>query len=171
MDNGDGLKGADQVWIATALLHRENPDRMAFTASEIEERVRRDFGYEKLSIPTFISADCVANRKPSPARYRVLHRVSRGMYRLFRPDDPYHLGRERGKTKPNPEEVPDRYRPLLEWYENEYASPFKLFGPDAPLLKITPGDSGLKDVSAAHDRYLAEAAYEEAHRGESPAKP
>ena len=35
-------KVADEVWIAVALLHRENPKREDFTISEIVERARRE---------------------------------------------------------------------------------------------------------------------------------
>lgn len=36
------VKVADEVWIATALLHRENPDRSDFTVGEIVERARKE---------------------------------------------------------------------------------------------------------------------------------
>ncbi len=35
---------ADEVWIATALLHREQPDRADFTIHEIQERVTATSG-------------------------------------------------------------------------------------------------------------------------------
>ena len=37
-----GLKVADEVWIATVLLHRERPDRSDFSIEEIVERVQRE---------------------------------------------------------------------------------------------------------------------------------
>jgi hypothetical protein len=36
------LKVADEVWIATALLHKENPTRGDFTVAEIIERARAE---------------------------------------------------------------------------------------------------------------------------------
>ena len=36
------IKVAAEVWIATALLHRENPKREDFTVAEIVERARRE---------------------------------------------------------------------------------------------------------------------------------
>ena len=36
------LKVADEVWLATALLHREHPDRADFTVAEIVERARQE---------------------------------------------------------------------------------------------------------------------------------
>ena len=39
------IKVADEVWVATALLHRENPSRSDFTPREIggAGRSRRDY--------------------------------------------------------------------------------------------------------------------------------
>jgi len=36
------VKVADEVWIATALLHREHPEREDFTVAEIVERARKE---------------------------------------------------------------------------------------------------------------------------------
>ena len=40
----NAAKIADQVWIALALLTRENPTRSGFSGTEIRECVRREFG-------------------------------------------------------------------------------------------------------------------------------
>src|SRR5262249_8521785 len=37
-----GIKVADEVWIVTALLQRENPEKMDFTVEEIVERAKRE---------------------------------------------------------------------------------------------------------------------------------
>ena len=42
--------------------------------------------------------------------------------RLFRAGDAYHPKRDGGKTVPNRDEIPAKYRPLLDWYEREWAS-------------------------------------------------
>jgi hypothetical protein len=36
------IKVADEVWIATAVLHRENPKRENFSVSEIVAKARRE---------------------------------------------------------------------------------------------------------------------------------
>ena len=37
-----GIKVADEVWIATALLHREQPKRPDFNVQEIVDRARQE---------------------------------------------------------------------------------------------------------------------------------
>ncbi len=37
-----GVKVADEVWIATALLHREHPDAVDFSIDQIVGRVRKE---------------------------------------------------------------------------------------------------------------------------------
>jgi uncharacterized protein (DUF1778 family) len=44
------VKVADEVWIATALLHHENPSRSDFTLSEIVERAEKEAVVEDLFI-------------------------------------------------------------------------------------------------------------------------
>lgn len=61
---------------------------------------------------------------------------------------------------PSDEEIPHKYLYLLDWYRSEYCASAIVFGPDALLLRIKTGASGLMDVSANHDRYLAEASRE-----------
>ena len=57
-------KVADEVWIATALLHREQPERKDFTIQEIRERVEREAMTETLrpGVYVHIVQHCVANR-------------------------------------------------------------------------------------------------------------
>ncbi len=149
-------KVADQVWIALALLLRENRDKEAFAASEIMDRVSLEFGQVAPGIPTHIGAHCVAAAKPNPGRHRMLVRVSRGKFRLFRLGDHYHSDRGGGKAVPNQEDIPEKYRFLLEWYDTKYGSPIKTFGPDAFLLRLKAGASGHEDVSESHDQYLVD---------------
>ncbi|MBX3027090.1 hypothetical protein KF840_19485 [bacterium] len=114
---------ADEVWIATALLHREHPERDGFTAREITDRARREGITPRLraGLVTHASQHCVANRPPSPARLRLLFASSRSQRRLFRPGDAFHPGRGTGRTVPEAASIPARYRPLLAWYDAEYA--------------------------------------------------
>lgn len=110
---------ADEVWIATALLHREQPDREDFTESEILARVEAEGLVRPLrpGVRVHINLHCVANRAPNPGRYRMLVETGPGRRRLFRRGDDYHPLREGAKTRPNRAAVPDRYRDLIDWYE------------------------------------------------------
>ena len=113
------LKVADEVWIAMALLHREHPDKTDFKVEEIVERARREHPSEDLRPGVYIHAQmhCVANKPPNPGRYRMLYESSPGRRRLFVPGDVYDRKREGAKTIPVKEEIPEKYRPLLQWYK------------------------------------------------------
>jgi len=132
-----GVKVADEVWIATALLHREHPEAYDFTIEEIVARARHEGLHERLRPGVYVHAvlHCVANRPPNPGRYRMLFETSEGRRRLYRPGDPYHAEREGSKSCPNPEEIPSGYGVLLEWYRDwsERANQKRLN--DDPLLK------------------------------------
>jgi len=119
------LKVADQVWIAAALLHREQPERSDFSKREIAERARLEdaAGAARPGISQHISTHCVASRPPSPATYRMLTRSGRGRRRLFRRGDDFHPLRGNGKTMPRREELPQEYRELIDWYKTEYDRP------------------------------------------------
>jgi hypothetical protein len=112
------LKVADEVWIATALLHREHPEAMDFAVDEIVERARREGLHKPLRRGVYVHViqHCVANRAPNPGRYRMLFETTPGRRRLFRGGDPYHPGRDGAKTVPAREDLPERYRSLLDWY-------------------------------------------------------
>ena len=111
------------MWLATALLHEEHPDRADFTVSEIVERA----GQERLTPscgPAFTftpTSHCVANRPPNPGRYLMLVETGREPAPPVRPGDPAHEARRGAKTTPlariNPAQVPA----LLDWYAREYA--------------------------------------------------
>src|SRR6266704_361070 len=68
------LKVADEVWIATALLHREHPKASDFSLEEIVESARKEGLHEPLRPGVYVHVvqHCVANRPPNPGRYRVL---------------------------------------------------------------------------------------------------
>ncbi len=128
------LRIADGVWIATALLHREYPDRPDFTESEIQARFLSEGlprGKNLSSLPTNINSHCVANRprsrkKSDPTKlqggpYRILYETRSGFRRLYRLGDDFHPDRAQprtpSKTIPKKAEIPERYWDLLEWYE------------------------------------------------------
>lgn len=114
------IKVADEVWVATALLHRENPSEPDFSVEEIVQRARKEALTASLRPGVYLHAQmhCVANRPPNPGRYRMLIETSRGRRRLFRPGDRYDPHREGSKTVPLPEDLPENYRPLLAWYQS-----------------------------------------------------
>jgi hypothetical protein len=116
------LSVADQVWVATALLHRENPDRASFSKQEISQKCREidPEGASRPGISQHISTHCVASKQPNPARHRMLTRAGTGRRRLFRSGDPVHPARWNGKITPHREDLPEKYQPLLDWYETEY---------------------------------------------------
>lgn len=132
------LKVADEVWVATALLHREQPGRADFSVREIIERLRREHLSDEVrgSVHVHVIQHCVANRAPNPAAYRMLLETGPSRRRLYRPGDPAHRDR-RGRISPLPEGLPETYRHLLQWYENEYAGPGgRRAGEPDPLLVL-----------------------------------
>ncbi len=114
------LKVADEVWIAVALLHREHADASDFSIEEIVDRARREGLHEPLRPGVYVHVvqHCVANRPPNPGRYRMLFETSSGRRRLFRMGDAYHPDREKGKSIPDPEDLPQPYEGLLDWYKD-----------------------------------------------------
>jgi hypothetical protein len=132
------VKVADEVWIATALLHREHPDRIDFTMDEIRTRAER----EGLVTPTrpgvyvHIDQHCVANRPPNPGRYRMLFQTSPGRRRLFRMGDPYHPKREGAKMTPKPQDLPEEYMELLAWYRDWSSAAASAAPASDPLLNL-----------------------------------
>jgi|GEM_PF-4926388 hypothetical protein len=119
---GSTIKVADEVWIGCALLHNEYPDRKDFNTREIVERIKREniSGVIRPGVFVHINLHCVANKAPNPAKYRILYETEPGRRRLFKKGDYYHPQREGGKTKPNKQDIPEKYWYLLDWYENEY---------------------------------------------------
>jgi hypothetical protein len=116
------LTVADQVWIAMALLHRENPEQADFSKQEIQRRCEAvdPEGARRPGISQHISTHCVASKPTSPAKHRMLTRTGTGRRRLFRPGDKEHPDRREGRTTPLREDLPEKYHELLDWYETEY---------------------------------------------------
>ena len=128
------IRVADEVWIATALLHREHPGAADFDVKEIERRLARErvTDEKRPGVYPHIQVHCVANRPPDPGRYRMLFETAPSRRRLFRPGDPYHPRREGGKTVPARDEIPSKYHALLDWYHREWARA----SPKDPLLAL-----------------------------------
>jgi len=114
------VRVADEVWIVTALLHRDNPARSDFSIDEIMERAAKEkiAGATRPGVYVHIVQHCVANRPPNPARYRMLLETRPGRRRLFRRGDAYHPAREGSKMIPKPDEMPIGYSDLLHWYRD-----------------------------------------------------
>ena len=134
----EGIKIADEVWVAAALLQREEPDQADFSIEEIVERAKRESisGPIRPGVYVHVVQHCVANRPPNPARYRMLFETGAGRRRLFRKGDASHPARAGAKVTPNPEDLPERYRGLLAWYE-DWCSKMDRAAPEAdPLLAL-----------------------------------
>ncbi len=116
------LRVADEVWIATAVLHRRHPGRENFTVQEIVEQAASEniSGRLRQGVSVHAYLHCVANLAPNPATYRMLTSTGKSTRRLYKPGDPVHPGRG-GKTHPVREQIPEAYHELLDWYESEYA--------------------------------------------------
>jgi hypothetical protein len=112
------IKVADEVWIATALLHRERPDRPDFSIDEIVDRAAREHLTADLRPGVYVHVvqHCVANRPPNPGRYRMLFETAPGRRRLFRVGDSYDAAREGSKIVPEVDDFPHGYTGLLTWY-------------------------------------------------------
>jgi hypothetical protein len=128
------IRLADEVWIATALLHREHPGRADFSLKEIEARLSREglAGENRPGVYPHLSVHCVANRPPNGGTYRILFETGPSRRRLYRRGDPYHAKREGGKVAPAREEIPAKYHRLLDWYEREWTPA----PTDDPLLAL-----------------------------------
>ena len=118
MKTKTGIKVADETWLVTALLHKEQPDRADFAIREIVDRAEREGVTHALrpGIRVHATLHCVANLPPNPGRYRMLFATGKARRRLFRPGDPYDPAREQGKIVPQREDLPEEYRNLVDWY-------------------------------------------------------
>ncbi len=141
-ETGARFAAADRVWIATALLHRENPSKADFSLQEIRKRGERE-GFVEERTNTFyvhVNQHCVANRQPNPGNHRMLTETSEGRRRLYRSGDSTRPGRT-GKIVPRREDIPNKYRHLLDWYQkwgvNSPSRGSGGAGPDLdPLLRL-----------------------------------
>lgn len=132
------LKVADEAWIVTALLHREQSGRADFTVDEIVKRARREnlTGELRAGFYAHIVQHCVANRAPNSGRYRILVETAPSRRRLFRLGDSYHPQREGSKTVPEREDLPEEYRGLLDWYRDWNSDRIETRIKNDPLLAL-----------------------------------
>ncbi|HEY8669376.1 MAG TPA: AbrB/MazE/SpoVT family DNA-binding domain-containing protein [Terriglobales bacterium] len=115
------MKVADEVWVSTALLHKENPKRADFAVEEIKARARQEKWHIRPGFGVHASYHCLANKPANPANHRMLFEDSRGRKRLFREGDQCHPDRQGGKIHPDTTDIPPQYKQLVDWYENAYA--------------------------------------------------
>ncbi|HEY1895393.1 MAG TPA: hypothetical protein VGG62_03935 [Terracidiphilus sp.] len=112
---------AAEVFLATALLQKEQPERSEFTIQEIVHRAAKEniTGRMRSGVSVHASQHCVANKAPNPAKLRMLYATGTHTRRLLLPGDDVHPERK-GKIFPDPGEIPARYLPLLEWAKKRY---------------------------------------------------
>ena len=77
------IKVADEVWVATLMLHQRYPERLDFSIEEIVEfagsaKELRFMGPLRPGFYVHVVQHCVANRPPNPGRYRMLFETSPG---------------------------------------------------------------------------------------------
>jgi hypothetical protein len=132
------VKVADEVWIATALLHRKHPNLEDFSIDEIVESARREgmTGKQRPGVYVHVVQHCVANRPPNPGRYCMLFETAKGRRRLWRPGDRIDPKRSGAKNHPEREDVPDPYHILLDWYLTKYAKTSGEAGSSDPILAL-----------------------------------
>jgi hypothetical protein len=122
-DDATDISCAAEIFIATALLHREQPERRDFTIQEIVDRAAREniSGKLRSGLNVHASQHCVANRAPNPAKHRMLFATGKHTRRLLLSGDDVHPERT-GKIFPDENEIPARYLPLLNWARQRYES-------------------------------------------------
>jgi hypothetical protein len=134
----ESIRVADEAWLGLALLHREHRERESFTPREILDRVKSESVLPELrpGVQVHIYLHNVANVEPNPARYRMFWKLPDDTYRLYRPTDHAHPLRK-GKITPHRDELPERYRYLVDWYEGQYCSKEgTLTEEDDPILQM-----------------------------------
>lgn len=149
------IRVADEVWLVTALLHRENPSRDDFAVKEIEARAAEEglLDERRRGIYPHILQHCVANRPPNPNDYRMLYESRPKYRRLFRIGDNYHPQRQ-GKVTPEADEIPMRYGYLLNWYEEWSRAQVERAIQSDPLLALYGSGKSLWADEHA-DEYVA----------------
>lgn len=113
---------AAEVFVATSLLHREQPGREDFTIREIVDRAKAEnlCGELRPGVQVHASTHCVANRPPNPLKHSMLYATGKSTRRLLRRGDDLSPGRN-GKHWPELQEVPERYAGLIAEARERYA--------------------------------------------------
>lgn len=129
---------AVEVFLATALLHKEQPGRSEFTIQEIVNRAAREniTGELRSGVSVHTSQHCVANKGPNPGKHRMLFATGKHTRRLLLPADEVHPGRT-GKIFPDAGEIPEKYLPLLEWAKARFEAARK----EQPTYALSRGSA------------------------------
>jgi hypothetical protein len=116
------LRLADRIWLAVAMLQQQFP-HAAFSKTEIRQELHKSElgnGANPASINAHLKQHLVANVPPSTGKYTMLFETKIGFLRLYHPGDlidPQRRSVRGFKYMPKREEVPSKYHPLLDWYE------------------------------------------------------
>ena len=142
---------AVEVFVATSLLHREQPGRSEFTIQEIVNRAAREniTGELRSGVSVHTSQHCVANKAPNPGKHKMLFATGKHTRRLLLPGDEVHSGRT-GKVFPDEGEVPEKYLPLLQWAKQRFDAARKGGAESAPTQVSTHNASAAKGEQTAH---------------------
>jgi hypothetical protein len=128
LEGNPRLTIANEIWIAAALLQYEG--RADFSVREVVDRILHEpLDEYRPGLQVHASNHCVASKAPNPAAHRFLHETGRGRRRLYRTGDEFHPNRRKGRTHPSAEELPEKYRYLVTWYESQYDGPKKEIPP------------------------------------------
>ncbi len=133
------LKIADEVWLATAQLHRAHPNATDFSVEEIVAAAHKleDSDHARPGVYVHVIQHCVANRPPNPGRYRILYETADGRRRLYRKSDPFHPARAGAKVIPQSDDIPAEYKKLLLWYEGWSERTAQGQSVSDPLLRLS----------------------------------
>ena len=116
------MTSTQHIWVATALLHYENPSRKDFTVAEIVARAVAEHpsGGFRVSLANCAISDGVATIPPALVRSCVLTATRSDRRRLFRVGDAAHPERMLEHAHPGRTTIPSQYRYLVDWYEGAY---------------------------------------------------
>ncbi len=115
------LPPSDAVWIATALLHYEHPDRQSFPSDGIVSSVLQHglTHATRTVVADFVDRLAVSNRKPEVETERVsmLFALPDGTRRVFQTLDSVERERWGAAGHPAWETLPQEFYYLRDWYE------------------------------------------------------
>ncbi len=127
----------DTIWLAAALLEKENPKALGFSYETILNKVfALNHSLKPISVHAHLNAHCVASKKANSATLRILTENPDGTLRRFRPGDPYHPTRKGGRTQPKPHSLPAEYHSLLR-PEDTREEPSQFSVDDDPILALS----------------------------------
>jgi hypothetical protein len=141
---GLDLKVADAVWVATAMLQRENPGSEGFPVGDIVAKVKEEALTEGQESSIYLHANqhCVANRPPNDAKLRMLFQTKDNLRRVYCPSaDPFHPARN-GRYCPEPSELPYELLPLFDWYQGWVVKQARRAITQDPLLALAGTGEG-----------------------------